>query len=173
MEFRITLSHVDRGIEAQETLIVGRHPSETQEHLVTRVLAWCLLSRERLEFGPGLSTPDAPDLWARDLTGVLTTWIECGTADLDELRKVVQREHGAEVACVFSDARRRDDLAAAIAEAARKGLDRIQLILLDAELVRALAASESRRQKWTVTVVGDHLYVDAGGVVVDGPVVRR
>src|SRR5262245_52869751 len=152
MEFRITLSHVDRGVERSETLIVGRHPSETQEHLVTRVLAWCLLQREGLQFGPGLSAPDAPDLLARDLTGNLTAWIECGSADVDELRKVATRESQAEVACVFSDARRRDELASAIAAAQRKGLDRVKLHLLDEELVRTLSASESRRQKWTVTV---------------------
>ena len=97
MEYRIALSHLDRGRTLDEAVIVGRHPSETMEHLTLRVLAWCLFSEERLEFGPGLSTPEAPDLWTRDLTGRLTTWIECGAADPEKVRRVVQQNHGLQL----------------------------------------------------------------------------
>jgi uncharacterized protein YaeQ len=172
MEFRIALSNVDRGVERQETVIVGMHPSETQEHLTLRVLAWCLLTEERLEFGPGLSTPDAADLWAHDLTGALTVWIECGGADVEALRKIVQKHGHAQVHAVFGDARRRDELREAIAASGRKGLDRIQLWLVDEALVRALAARQERRQRWSVTVVGDHFYIDADGASLDGEVTR-
>jgi len=168
MEFRISLSHVDRGIERQETVIVGRHPSESAEHLVTRVLTWCLLWEEGIAFGPGLSTPEAADLWTHDLTGALTTWIECGTADVDELRKLAQKHSRAALHAVFSSGKRRDELRDAIAASGRKGLERIKVWLFDEALVRGLAEREERRQKWAVTVVGDHFYVDADGVAVDG-----
>jgi uncharacterized protein YaeQ len=172
MEFRIALSNVDRGVERQEAVIIGMHPSETPEHLMLRVLAWCLLTEERLEFGPGLSTPDSPDLWTHDLTGVLTCWIECGSADVEALRKIVQKNSQAQVHAVFGDLRRRDELRDAIAASGRKGLDRIQLWMIDEQLVRALAARHERRQRWSVTVVGDHFYIDADGTSFDGEVTR-
>ena len=103
-EFRLTLSQVDRGVEATETLIAARHPSETQRHLTLRILAWCLLHEEGLQFGPGLSTPDTADLWTHDLTGRLTNWIECGTIPGDRLRKSLLHHTGAHSHVVTDDA---------------------------------------------------------------------
>jgi uncharacterized protein YaeQ len=167
LEYRITLNQVDRGVDVEESVIVARHPSETDEHVVLRLCAWCLLHEERLAFGPGLSTPDAADLWAHDLTGQLTTWIECGAADGERLRKVVQHHPGIAVHVVLDDPRRRDALAAELA-AWKRPPERVTLWLVPRALVSALAARTERRQKWAVTVVGDHLYVDADGHTVDG-----
>ena len=169
-EYRITLNHVDRGVERSETVIVAQHPSETAEHLTVRVLAWCLLPLEGLAFGPGLSTPDAADLWAHDLTGRLTAWIECGGTQGEKIRKVVQHNTGAAVHVVFGDERRRDELVAELAGWRRAG--EITLWTIAASLVEPLAALEGARQKWAVTVVGDHVYLDVEGTAFDGPVVR-
>jgi uncharacterized protein YaeQ len=174
LEYRLTLSNVDRGVDLSRTLVVARHPSETQEHVTLRVLAFCLLNEERLELGPGLSTPDAADLWARDLTGQLTTWIECGAASAEALVKVLQHNAGASVHAVFGDERRRDELLAEFAsfKRPRKGTEQISLWTIDRALVTALAAEEERRQQWTVTISGDHFYVEADGRSVDGEVAR-
>ena len=117
LEFRVTLSHVDRAIDLAESVYVARHPSETQDHVVLRMLAWCLFYEEGLAFGPGLSTPDAADLWTHDATGRLTTWIECGTATAERLRKALSQHAGARTHVLLDDARAaatlRDELAAA------------------------------------------------------------
>jgi uncharacterized protein YaeQ len=172
-EYRIALSHVDRGREVTEAVVVARHPSETAEHLTLRVLAHCLLNEEGLAFGPGLSDPDAADLWTKDLTGRLVTWIECGAAAADKVRKVLLHNSGIAAHVVLADAKRVADLAVELPAAGRlprKGPAPI-LWAIDPALVKALAAKEERRQKWTVTVVGDHLYVDADGDSVDGAAV--
>lgn len=169
-EFRLTLSQVDRGRDLAETVIVGQHPSETGEHLILRLFAYCLFSEERLEFGPGLSTPDAADLWTHDLTGRLVSWIECGAAQADKLRKIILHHAGVAVHVLLCDERRREELLAELA--LLKGASGLTVWFVPRALVAELARSEERRQRWSVTVVGDHLYIEADGHTVDGEAIR-
>lgn len=171
-EFRIALSHVDRGIDVQKAAIVARHPSETAEHLMLRVLSWCLLYEERLEFGPGLCDPDAADLWAHDLTGQITTWVECGAADPEKVRHVLLHHSDAAVHAVLSDPRRRDELLAGVSgwKKPPRGRGALGLWMVDRDLLATLAAREQRRQVWNVTLVGGHAYIEVDGTSVDGSI---
>src|SRR6266704_1501844 len=90
LQFRIALSHVDRGIDRVQSLIIDSHRSETREHLILRVLAWCLFHDDALRFGPGVLAHGAADLWALDAGERPTIWVECGDADADRLRKMIQ-----------------------------------------------------------------------------------
>lgn len=171
LEFRVVLSHVDRAIDKSETVYVARHPSETQDHVVLRMLAWCLLHEEGIAFGPGLSTPDAADLWTHDPTGRLTTWIECGTATAERLRKSLSQHSGAHTHVVMDDERALRELQAELADARwPRNCPPPTLWLVDRALVAALAAREERRQKWAVTFVGDHFYIDVDGRTLNGAV---
>ena len=173
-EYRLTLAHVDRGREATETLIAARHPSETQRHLTLRVLAWCLLHEDGLAFGPGLSTPDAADLWTHDLTGRLTAWIECGAIAGERLRKSLLHHAGARSHVVVDDAEDARVLLAEL-EAMRwpRGTPPPIVWTIDQALVTELAAHDDRRQRWSVTVVGDHLYLDLDGRALDGALTQQ
>jgi len=174
LEFRLTLSHVDRGIDVSETLYVARHPSETQEHVVLRVLAWCLFAEEGLAMSPGLSTPDAADLWTHDATGRLTTWIECGTATAERLRKALQHHSGAKSHVVVDDTRTADALFAELAETRwPRSCPPPTVWIVDPALVAALAQGDDRRARWAVTVVGDHFYIDVAGRTLNGAVTAR
>ena len=75
------LADVDRGVYEDLTLRVARHPSETDAFMLTRILAYCLEYRDGIEFGGGVSPPDAPAVLARDLPGQLTAWVEVGSPD--------------------------------------------------------------------------------------------
>jgi uncharacterized protein YaeQ len=173
LDYRITLSHVDRGREAAESVIVARHPSETQAHATLRVLAWCLLYEDGIAFGPGLSTPDSADLWTHDLTGRLVTWVECGSATADKLRKVQQHNPNVVVHVVLDDERRARELVAELGETRLPRASTPPTIwVVDSPLVAELAARDERRQKWAVTVVGDHLYLEVDGRALDGAVAR-
>src|SRR5258706_14751945 len=85
--FEIQLSDVDRGVYEALSLKVARHPSETAEHLATRVLAYCLEHSEGLAFSRGIANPDEPALSVRDLTGTLLAWIDIGAPDAARLHK--------------------------------------------------------------------------------------
>ena len=77
--FTVRLADADRGVYETLNLRLARHPSETAEYLLTRLLAYCLEFAEGISFSRGLSEPDEPAIAVRDLTGVLQTWIDIGT----------------------------------------------------------------------------------------------
>ena len=88
---QLTVSDMDRNRHAQHALIVARHPSETDERMMTRVLAFAMHSSDTLAFGRGLSDVDEPDLIDRDLTGAIELWIEIGLPDERAILKACGR----------------------------------------------------------------------------------
>ncbi len=87
----LQVSDMDRHYYATHALTLARHPSETNERLMVRLLAFALHADERLEFGRGLSTDDEPDLWRKSLTGEIEQWIELGQPDEQRIRKACGR----------------------------------------------------------------------------------
>lgn len=87
----LQVNDMDRNYYASHALTLAQHPSETDLRVMARLLAFALHAHERLEFGKGLSTEDEPDLWQKDLTGVIERWIEVGQPDEARLRKASGR----------------------------------------------------------------------------------
>jgi uncharacterized protein YaeQ len=77
----LQVSDIDRNYYGEHQLTLARHPSETDERLMVRVLAFALNAHEHLQFGKGLSDTDEPDLWQKDLTGQIVHWIDVGQPD--------------------------------------------------------------------------------------------
>jgi uncharacterized protein YaeQ len=95
----LQVSDIDRGVYGTHALTLAQHPSETEERLMVRLLAFALNADERLAFGRGISTDDEPDLWRRDLTGVIEQWIEVGQPDEQRIRKACGRAGEVLVYC--------------------------------------------------------------------------
>src|SRR5688572_178052 len=87
----LQLSDMDRHYYATHALTLARHPSETQERLMVRLLAFALHAGDALEFGRGLSSDDEPDLWRRSLSGEIELWIDLGQPDQSRIRKACGR----------------------------------------------------------------------------------
>ena len=87
----LQVADIDRGHYAEHALTIARHPSETEERMMVRVLAFALNAHERLAFGKGLADADEPDLWQRDLTGAIEHWIEVGQPDDKRLLRACGR----------------------------------------------------------------------------------
>ena len=96
----LSVSDMDRHYYATHQLTLAQHPSETEERLMVRLLAFALNAGEQLAFGRGISsTEEEPDLWARDLTGQIDLWIEVGQPDEQRLRKACGRAKEVRVYC--------------------------------------------------------------------------
>lgn len=87
----LQVSDMDRNYYQAHALTLAQHPSETEERLMVRLLAFALNASESLAFGKGISTDDEPDLWQKDLTGVIDLWIEIGQPDEQRIRKACGR----------------------------------------------------------------------------------
>jgi uncharacterized protein YaeQ len=93
----VQVSDLDRGHFGTHALTIARHPSETDERMMVRLLAFALNASDALDFGRGLSAEDEPDLVQRDLTGAIELWIDVGLPDARELRKAAGRAREVKV----------------------------------------------------------------------------
>ncbi len=87
----LQISDMDRHYYAMHVLTLARHPSETDERLMVRLLAFALFADERLAFGRGLSSDDEPDLWRTERDGEIAQWIDLGQPDEQRIRKACGR----------------------------------------------------------------------------------
>jgi uncharacterized protein YaeQ len=167
--FTVRLAHVDRGVYETLELRLARHPSETAEYLVTRLLAYCLEFTEGLAFSTrGLSDPDEPALVIRDLTGALRGWIEVGAPEAARLHKAAK----AAGRVVVYPTR---DIAAWLARLAGERIHRaehVEVQVIDPALLTALAARLERRMDLDLSVSERTLYVSLGTETLTGGVER-
>ncbi len=153
--FEITLNDADRGVYQPLAFRVARHPSETAEFRLTRVLAFCLEYREGLAFSKGLADPDAPALAVRDLPVVMKSGIDIGTPDTARLHRATK---AAPRVAVYSH----KDLAPLLARLAADAVHRareIEFYAMDRELLGALAARLVRRMCFDLAVSERSLYL--------------
>lgn len=87
----LQVADMDRHYYGDHALTLARHPSETDERMMMRLLAFALHAHEALGFGKGLSTDDEPDLWQKDLTGAIDLWVEVGQPDEKRILKACGR----------------------------------------------------------------------------------
>jgi uncharacterized protein YaeQ len=153
--FEITLNDADRGVYQALAFRAARHPSETAEFLLTRVLAYCLEFCEGLAFSKGLSDPDAPALSIRDLTGALKSWIDIGTPDTGRLHRAAK---AAPRVAVYSHKDVGSLVAALIADGVHRA-EKIEIYALDRELLGALAGRLTKRMSFDLAVSERTLYL--------------
>jgi uncharacterized protein YaeQ len=166
--FDIQLSDVDRGVYETLALRVACHPSETEEYLVTRVLAYCLEYTEGISFGKGLAEPDEPAITVRDMTGAITTWIEIGSPDAERLHRASK---ASKRVAVYTH----KDGAALVRQLSGARIHRaesVEIYAVSRPLLEALVARLDRRTRFDLAVTERHLYVTMGGETFDAAVER-
>lgn len=137
----LEISDIDRGYYATHPLTVARHPSETEERLMLRLLAFALFADPALEFGRGISTDDEPDLWQRDATGTILHWVDLGLPDERRLRRAAGR---ARRVTLIAYGQRAFDVWWRKHQAALGRLAALEIRFVDDESVAALATLAAR-----------------------------
>ncbi len=156
--FDIDLSDADRGVYESLALRVARHPSESGEFLVARVLAYCLEYTDGISFSKGLCDPDEAAIVVRDLTGRIQSWIEVGTPDAARLHKAAKSAPRVVVYTHKDPAQWVKNLAGERIHNAES----LELYALDRSLVAALTERLDRRVAFALSVADRDLYVSLG-----------
>lgn len=167
--FDIDLADADRGRYETLALRVARHPSESAEYLVARVLAYCLEYAEGIAFSSGLSDPEEPTLAVRDLTGAVQVWVEIGTPDAARLHKASK---AAARVVVYTHKDPAQLLRQLEGERIHRA-DAIEIHSFDRALIASLAVRLARRLALTVSVADGHLMVALDDAVLEGDVTRH
>ncbi|MFN8089094.1 MAG: YaeQ family protein [Mycobacterium sp.] len=166
--FKVELgvADVDHGYYADHTLTVARHPSETDERMVVRLLAFGLRAHRlseidgELAFGPGLSTPGAPDLRLADYTGRILEWINVGQPDERALGKAVSQ---AEQVLLFPFASGAATWWRTVGPKVA-GMPNLTVVQIPHAPVQQLAQTVDRRVSAQVMVVEGQVTMTVGGV---------
>jgi uncharacterized protein YaeQ len=87
----LQIADMDRNYYGDHSLTIARHPSETDERMMVRLLAFALNASDTLAFTKGLSSEDEPDIWQKDLIDTIELWIEIGAPDEQRIRKACNR----------------------------------------------------------------------------------
>ena len=155
---QLELSLVDRDCYAERTISVARHPSETLERTLVRVLAFALRFDDDLEFGRGVSATDEPDLWSRHGDGRVREWIEVGQPEGKRLVKAA-RQSGRVTLFAFGDgvsrwkAAQLDQIDAP---------DNLSVARFDDDFLHELAAVSDRQLRWSVTLSEGTIFLGSG-----------
>jgi uncharacterized protein YaeQ len=165
--FAVRLADADRSVYETLDFKAARHPSETAEALVSRVLAYCLEYTEGIAFSRGLSEPDEPAIMVRDLTGVLKSWIEVGGPDAPRLHKA-----GKAAPRVAVYTARPERLRQQLGGERIHRAEALELYAIDRGLLDGLVARLERRMSFDFSVSGGHVFISHEGETLDGPVER-
>lgn len=145
----LAIADMDRPYYGDHALTLAQHPSETEERLMMRALAFALFAEEDLTFAKGLCVDDEPDLWRKDLTDAITLWIDVGLPDEKWLRKACNR---ADRVVVLSYGARAADLWWEQNRNALTRQDKLAVYRIDADASQALAALAQRTLRLQCTI---------------------
>ena len=155
----LQIADLDRNCYQNHALTVARHPSETDERMMVRLLAFTLYAHEQMGFGKGLCVDDEPDLWRKDLTGAIELWIDVGLPDEKWTRKACGR---ARQVVIVSYGGRQADI---WWEQARSKLERqgnLRVINLPQAATQALAALANRTMRLQCSIQDGHVWITDG-----------
>jgi uncharacterized protein YaeQ len=156
----LQVSDLDRNHFGTHSLTIARHPSETDERMMVRLLAFALNADEALEFGRGLSSEGEPDLVKRDLTGAIDLWIDVGLPDEREIRKASGR---ARAVAVYLYGGRSAALWWTQNEGALARLENVSVVEIPDHVAESITALAERTMRLDCTIQDRQVWLAAGG----------
>lgn len=160
----LQVADMDRHYYADHALTIARHPSETDERMMVRVLMYALYAQEGIAFTKGLFDVDEPEVWVKDLTGTIKLWIDTGQPDDTRLRKACGRAAQVVAVCYSSSC----EVWWKQIESKLERLSNLTVLQVPAEASQALAALAERSMQLQCMVQDGEVWVstEAARVVV-------
>jgi uncharacterized protein YaeQ len=155
----LQIADMERHYYQDHALTLARHPSETDERLMVRLLAFALHAHEYLEFGQGMTNDEEADLWRKDLTGSIELWIDVGIPDEKLIRKACGRSNQVVVYCYGG---RVADMWFAQNSAQFERQKNLTIINLPTESTKALAKLAQRNMNLQCTIQDGQVWLGDG-----------
>jgi uncharacterized protein YaeQ len=155
----LQIADMERHYYQDHTLTLARHPSETDERMMVRLLAFALHAHEYLEFGQGMTNDEEADLWRKDLTGSIELWIDVGIPDEKLIRKACGRSNQVIVYCYGG---RVADMWFAQNSAQFERQKNLTIINLPTESTKALAKLAQRNMNLQCTIQDGQVWLGDG-----------
>jgi uncharacterized protein YaeQ len=155
----LQIADVDRHYYQDHAVTLARHPSETEERMMVRLLAFVRHAHEALSFGRGLSAEDEPDLWQKDLTGIIDLWIEVGQRDEKSIRQACGR---AKQVCLYTYGGRGADQWGKDNKMTLERLTNLTVVNVPADSTRALATLAQRTMDLHCTIQDGQMLMGDG-----------
>ena len=153
----LQIADLERHYYQDHTLTLARHPSETDERMMVRLLAFALNAHEYLEFGQGMTADDEADLWQKDLTGSIDLWIDVGIPDEKLIRKACGRSNKV---IVYAYGGRTADMWFAQNSSQFERLANLTVINLPPESTRAIAKMAQRNMQLQCTIQDGQIWLN-------------
>lgn len=154
----LQISDLNRGYYNKHCVTVARHPSETDERMMMRILAFALHASEALSFAGGLSSTEEPDLWEKDLSGAIALWIMVGQPDEKQIKKALGRS--ARVAVYWYGSKSPD----------LNGFDKfknLSVVTIEQATSLAMAKLAQRSMKLQYTIQDSHIWLTSNDVTIE------
>ncbi len=155
----LQIADMDRNYYADHSLTLARHPSETEERLMLRLLAFALHADETMAFGKGISSDEEPDLWQKDLTGAIQCWIDLGQPDEKLVRSAAGR--AAEV-IIYTYGGRSAEIWWGQAAAKLDKIDHLSVIHVTPASTQALGRLAARNMQLQCTIQDQQIWIGDG-----------
>jgi uncharacterized protein YaeQ len=159
----LQIADMERHYYQDHTLTLARHPSETDERMMVRLLAFAMHAHEHLEFGQGMTNDEEADLWLKDMTGAIKLWIDVGIPDEKLIRKACGR---AEQVVVYCYGGRVADMWFAQNSAQFERQKNLSIVNLPVESTRALAKLAQRSMNLQCTIQDGQVWLSDGNASV-------
>jgi uncharacterized protein YaeQ len=155
----LQIADMERHYYQDHALTLARHPSETDERMMVRLLAFALHAHEYLEFGQGMTADDEADLWLKDLTGSIELWIDVGIPDEKLIRKACGR---SKQVIVYAYGGRVADMWFAQNSKQFERLTNLTVFNLPVESTRAIAQLAQRNMQLQCTIQDGQVWLSDG-----------
>jgi len=159
----LSISDMTRNHYHDHSVTLARHPSETDERMMVRLLVFALHADEALTFGDKIGNTDEPDLWQRDLTGAIELWIDLGQPDEKQVKKSCGR---SKQVFVYPYAGHAQTVWWNDVKAGLEKLGNLSVICLPAEAPAALAKLAQRTMKLQCTIQDGQAWLSDGSETV-------
>ncbi|WP_105166611.1 YaeQ family protein [Pseudoalteromonas sp. T1lg23B] len=153
---QLSLSDMDRHIYQTCSVTVAQHPSENEQRLMVRLLAYALQYQEQLEFTKGLCADDEPEIWVKNYSDEIELWVDLGLPDEKRVKKACNK---AKQVVLYTYGENTQTLWWQKNQAKLNGFDNLSVISLPYSATQQLAAMAARSISLTVTVQDKEIWI--------------